>query len=72
MEFYLKIAQVIVSVSLIVAILLQTRGTSLGGAFGGTGTIYSTKRGIEKILFYLTIGLSVLFFGLTLANLIIL
>ncbi len=49
------------------AILMQQRGTGLGAAFGGAGDVFRTKRGIEKGLFYVTIGLSVLF----LANAII-
>jgi preprotein translocase subunit SecG len=45
------------------AILLQQRGSGLGAAFGGDTTIFRTKRGLEKGLFYATIALSVLFFG---------
>lgn len=71
MSFYLTVAQVIVSITLTLSILLQSRGASLGGAFGGAGTVYSTKRGIEKILFNLTIVLSILFFALTLAKLVL-
>ena len=71
MSFYLTVAQVIVSIALIISILLQSRGASLGGAFGGASTVYSTKRGMEKILFSLTIVLSILFFALTLSDLIL-
>ena len=67
---YLIIAQIVVAVLLIISILLQSSGSGLGGVFGGAGAVYSTKRGIEKILFYLTIVLSILFFTLALANLI--
>lgn len=70
MNTYLIIAQIAVSVLLIVTILLQARGTGLGAAFGGEGNVYRTKRGVEKVLFYSTIVLSVIFFGLALASLI--
>jgi preprotein translocase subunit SecG len=55
--------QVALSILLIVAILLQTRGSSLGGAFGGdnAGTTFYTRRGAEKTLFQATIVLSILF-----------
>ncbi len=67
---YLVIAQIVTAVLLVISILLQSSGSGLGGVFGGAGAVYSTKRGIEKILFYLTIVLSILFFALALANLI--
>ena len=67
----LVIAQVVVAVLLIISILLQSSGSGLGGVFGGAGAVYSTKRGIEKGLFFATIILSVLFFGLAVANLVI-
>ncbi len=54
---------IILSILLSVAILLQQRGTGLGLAFGGDTTIFRTKRGLEKVLFYVTIALSCLFFG---------
>jgi preprotein translocase subunit SecG len=61
METYFSIAQIILSVALILAILLQVRGGGLGGIFGQADTVYRTKRGVEKTLFQLTIGLVVLF-----------
>ena len=56
----IKIAQVIVSILLIVAILLQNRGTGLGSAFGGSGGVYLTKRGLEKKTFYRYYSISLL------------
>jgi protein translocase SecG subunit len=54
-----------ISITLITTILLQKRGAGLGGAFGGGGGgTYYQKRGAEKILFYASIVLSVLFVGL--------
>jgi preprotein translocase subunit SecG len=67
---YLTVAQIAVSVLLIVTILLQTRGTGLGNTFGGEGNVYRTKRGIEKVLFRSTIVFAVLFLGLALASIV--
>ncbi|MBI4114770.1 MAG: preprotein translocase subunit SecG [Candidatus Niyogibacteria bacterium] len=55
--------QILISALLVIAILLQQRGTGLGAAFGGEGNIYRTKRGFEKTLYRGTIALAVLFFG---------
>jgi preprotein translocase subunit SecG len=58
----INIAMIILSIVLILVILLQTKGSSFSGAFGGdTGSIYRTRRGIEKTLFQFTIGVAVLF-----------
>ncbi len=64
--FGIKIAQIVVSILLMVAILLQNRGTGLGGVFGGTGGVYMTKRGLEKKLFIATIVLAAIFILLSL------
>ena len=61
MQTYLNIAQIILSVALILVILLQVRGGGLGGIFGQADTVYRTKRGVEITLFQLTIALVVLF-----------
>lgn len=68
---WLKLAQLVISVLLMIAILLQSRGTGLGGAFGGSGGVYLTKRGLEKKLFNATIVLAVLFFAVSLAAVIL-
>lgn len=68
---WLQIAQIVVSILLIIVILLQNRGAGLGSAFGGTGGVYLTKRGLEKKLYTATIVLAVIFFGLSLAGLLI-
>jgi preprotein translocase subunit SecG len=59
----LPIIQMILSVLLITAILLQQRGSGLGAAFGGGSEVFRTKRGVEKILHYATIAIAILFFG---------
>lgn len=73
MEIYLNLAMVIVSVTLIVVIILQSRGAGLGGLGGGDfgGGGYQTRRGIERLLFNVTIGLSFVFFALAIANVIL-
>ena len=61
MQTYLNVAQIVLSIALIVAILLQVRGGGLGGIFGQPDTVYRTKRGVERLLFQLTITLVILF-----------
>ena len=61
MQTYLSIAQIVLAVAIILAILIQVRGGGLGGIFGQTSTVYRTKRGMEKTLFQLTIVLVTLF-----------
>jgi len=70
METYLNIAQIVVAVALIGAILLQVRGGGLGGIFGQADTVYRTRRGVEKTLFQLTVALVVLMVGLSLTMLL--
>jgi len=70
MKSVLLIAQALVSVLLVVCILLQAKGTGLGSTFGGSGEMYSTKRGVERIVFIGTIVLVVLFGILGIALLI--
>lgn len=61
MQTYLNVAQIVVSVALILVVLLQVRGGGLGGIFGQPDTVYRTRRGVEKTLFQLTVALAVLF-----------
>jgi len=69
MQLYLTIAQMVLSVALVLAVLFQTKGGGLGGIFGQPDTVYRTKRGVEKVLFQLTIVLVVLFIGISLSML---
>jgi protein translocase SecG subunit len=62
-ELILPIIQMVLSALLVAAILLQQRGSGLGAAFGGGSDVFRTKRGVEKLLHYATIGIAVLFFG---------
>jgi len=69
MKTYFTIAQMILSVALTAALLLQVKGGGLGGIFGQADTVYRTRRGMEKTLFQITIVLVVLFVGISLAML---
>jgi len=69
---YLDIALIFISVSLIASVILQSKGAGLGGLTGAdTGGVFSARRGIERVLFWVTIGLSSLFFLLILVKLFI-
>ena len=72
MNNFLNIALIITSVGLILSIILQSKGAGLGGLTGAdTGGVFAARRGIERILFWVTIGLSVIFFGLVIAIIIL-
>lgn len=72
MESYLDIALIITSIALVISIVLQSKGVGLGGLTGGdTGGVFTARRGIEKTLFWITIGLSILFVVLTLIVIIV-
>jgi len=62
------IIQITLSILLIAAVLLQNQGSGLGAVFGGEGGTFRTKRGIEKKLHTSTIAISILLFGVSLAN----
>ena len=66
----LSIAQMVIAVLLVVCVLVQQRGSGLGGLLGGTGEAYHTKRGLEKAIFTSTIILAFIFLALGLARLI--
>ena len=65
-----NIIQLVLSVLLIVIILLQQKGSGLSAVFGGSSNVYSTKRGVDKILHWGTIILSIIFFGVAILRLI--
>lgn len=69
MTLYINIALIVLAIALILAVLLQSRGGGLGGIFGGSSSVFRTKRGIERTLFQLTIVLAVLFVALSLVAL---
>lgn len=68
----LNVAIIIVSIALIASVLLQSKGVGLGSLAGGdTGGVYTQRRGIEKVMFYITIALSVVFLLLALISVLI-
>ena len=73
LQSLLPYVQIALSVLLIIAILLQRTGASLGGAFGADNfsSGFHTRRGLEKTLFFATIILGILFALSALVNLLI-
>ncbi|OGB74420.1 preprotein translocase subunit SecG [candidate division Kazan bacterium RBG_13_50_9] len=67
----LIIIQVVLAILLMASILIQSRGASLGEAFGGSSTFYGTRRGSERTLFIITVVLAALFVLIALAILFI-
>jgi preprotein translocase subunit SecG len=67
----LGLGQIIVSIALIAAILLQARGTGLSGTFGGDSAVYRSRRGVERRLWQFTIVLLGLFVIFSLASYIL-
>lgn len=63
-------AQLLLGAFLTILVLLQNRGAGLGSAWGGGGELYITRRGMEKMLFRLTILVAALFVIVSLASLI--
>ncbi|CAN5750939.1 hypothetical protein BH23CHL8_BH23CHL8_12940 [soil metagenome] len=61
MELILFLALVVVSVGLIAAVLMQSRGSGLGATFGGDSSVYRSRRGVEARLYQFTIALAVIF-----------
>lgn len=61
MVTYFNIAEIIVSIVLILVLLLQSRGAGFNGTFNSDSSVFRTRRGVEKTLFQLTIGLVILF-----------
>lgn len=71
MTNFLNIALIITSVGLILGVILQSKGAGLGGLTGAdTGGVFTARRGIERVLFWVTITLSVIFFGLVITIII--
>lgn len=71
MENYFDIALIITSIALITSIVLQNKGVGLGSLTGDTGGVFTARRGIERTLFFITIGLAILFVILTVITVII-
>jgi preprotein translocase subunit SecG len=67
----LQILTIASAVLMIVSILLQQRGATLGAGFGSSGELYTTRRGVDKNLFEVTIVFAVIFVLSILAGLLI-
>jgi len=67
------VIEIIIAVALVVLILLQERSAGLGGLLGGGegGGVYHTRRGLEKAIFYSTIGLVALFIIVAILHLVL-
>jgi len=71
-EKFLDISLIITSIALIASVILQSKGAGLGGLTGGdSGGVFTARRGIEKTLFWVTIGLSVMFFILAITTVLV-
>ena len=67
----LIIGQIVISIILIALILVQERSSGLSGIFGGQGsTPYQTRRGLEKFIYWGTVGAAVIFVALAILNLV--
>ncbi len=72
MTVYLNIAQILISIVLIVLVLLQARGFGMGSVFGSdSSAVYKTRRGVERTIFNMTIVFSVLFLSISLLSVMI-
>jgi preprotein translocase subunit SecG len=70
MHIALNIIQIIVAVLLVLVIMFQVKGGGIGGIFGQAESVYRTKRGVEKWLFWATIILSAIFVILAITSLV--
>ncbi len=71
LNVFLSIAQIVLGVALIAGVLLQSKGEELGGVFGGQQGVYQTRRGIDRLLFTITIFIAIAFFALAIVNVIV-
>ena len=67
----LQIVTIVSAALMVICILLQARGASLGAGFGSSGELFTTRRGIDKSLYEVTIVLAVVFVLSILANLML-
>ena len=71
MKNLLLFIQILSSVTLIILILIQAKGVGLGRAWGGGGEFYKSRRGVEKVIFNMTIIVAALFLTSSVLNLIL-
>ncbi len=69
---FLNIALIITAVALILSVILQSKGAGLGNLTGAdVSQVFTARRGIERVLFWVTIVLSVVFFALAIATILL-
>ena len=68
---FLQIVTVVSAVILVIAVLLQQRGATLGAGFGASGELYTTRRGFDKNLFDVTVIMAVVFVSSILVSLVL-
>ena len=71
MTSVMQVSQFVSAVILVVVILMQHRGTGLGGAFGGNDVSYRSRRGVERVLFRATILFAAIFIVSSIARIFI-
>jgi preprotein translocase subunit SecG len=72
LDFFLDLIQIVISVALVILILIQSKGSGMGSLFGGGDSgVYTTRRGVEKTLFNLTVVVSLVFFLISTLNVIV-
>ncbi len=69
MDAFFNALQIVISVALVLVITLQVKGGGLGGIFGGSDTVFRTKRGVERRLYQMTIALVVVFVIISIVSL---
>lgn len=68
----INVSLILTSIALVASIILQSKGAGLGGLTGSdTGGIFTARRGIEKVLFWVTVIFSLLFFILAITSAIL-
>lgn len=71
MKNFLLILNIALSVLIIIFILVQGKGAGLGSAWGGGGEMFQTRRGMEKIILWLTTVFIIIFLVVSLINLFV-
>ena len=68
---YLNIAQILVSVTLVALVLIQTRGTGFAAGYAADSSIFRTRRGVERTVFQLTIIVGAVFLMLSIVSVVL-
>lgn len=71
LNLVLQVVMIVSAILMILSILLQQRGASLGAGFGGSSELYTTRRGFDKNLFDVTVVFAVIFIGSIIAGILL-